>query len=176
MLNKTSHPRNKTGSETIWFGQCLTTESASQRTNDTETNDAHICADAQICPICPASAAPCATDQFLRCDGCSARKRSRAFWKGAFPGRLQYRRPGRFRPCACYAAHLLVSGRGQDVYGYCPERPRLRHGALGYCRNCDRQSVRWAGGTHGVTGRTGSRKSQSHRREKRARTRLRWDG
>src|SRR5262249_27251558 len=71
---------------------------------------------------------------------------------------------------------ILVSSRGQDVYGRRPERPRLRHGVLGYCPNRDRQFVRRASGTRGVTGRTDSRKGQSHRREKRTRTRLHCSG
>jgi hypothetical protein len=88
----------------------------------------------------PAGAALCASDRSLPCDGSSARKRPPALWKGAYPGRLQPRCPGGIRPCACNAAHR----RRRDVYGHCPERPRLRHGVLGYCRNCDRQFVRWA--------------------------------
>src|SRR5262245_55687115 len=89
------------------------------------TDDEHIHADAQIFPT---TAAICATDRFLPRDGNSASKRARGLWKSAFPNCLQRRGPGRIRPCACNAARLLVSSRGQDVHGRRPERSRLRHG------------------------------------------------
>src|SRR5262249_21629976 len=89
-----------------------------RRTAIRSSNDERIWTDIQTRPA-PAQLDPRAW--LVLCDGGLACQRAigrpSALWQGAFPGRLQLSRPGRIRPCTCNAAYLLVSSRGQDVYG-----------------------------------------------------------